>query len=112
MGNHECMPINITSLPDDTWMVHPVGRIGQPGSQDLELALSELLRAGHVRLAVDFSAVTYINSNTLKVLLSAERRARQLGGTVQLVALSPRVRDIIEMAGFDQLFVIRSAIGV
>jgi anti-anti-sigma factor len=70
----------------------------------MEDALNELCDAGHARVVVDFSEVVYVASAALKALLVGLRRARLLNGDVRLAAMSARVREVFEMAGFDQVF--------
>ena len=105
------MPVRTFSLEDDLWAIAPEGRLNLPASREMETALSQLLAQGRCRIVADFSAVTYLNSNSLKVLRSALRRARKAGGDVRLAALNPRVREIFEMAGLDQVFTVYEKAG-
>jgi anti-anti-sigma factor len=98
------MTVRVHPLVDDIWAVTPEGRITVPTARSMEEALNILLDGGHTRVVVDFSAATYITSLGLKVLLVSQRRARALGGDVQLAALGPRMQEIFEMAGFEQIF--------
>jgi len=98
------MTVRVYSLADDIWAVAPEGRINVPIARALEDALTGLLDEGRKWVVVDLSAASYITSLGLKVLLVAQRRARALGGDVQLAGLGPRMNEIFEMAGFEQLF--------
>ncbi|MBF8283714.1 MAG: rsbV [Anaerolineales bacterium] len=98
------MTVRVYSLADDIWAVAPEGRINLPIARALEDALTGLLDEGRKWVVVDLSAASYITSLGLKVLLVAQRRARALGGDVQLAGLGPRMNEIFEMAGFEQLF--------
>ncbi len=91
-------------LPNGVWIVLPSGRLDATSGHLLETALNKQLEASHSRLVVDMSAVTYISSGGLKVLLSARRAALKLGGNIMLVAVAPRVRKVFEISGFDTLF--------
>jgi anti-sigma B factor antagonist len=53
---------------------------------------------------VDFAGVDYISSAGLGVLLAAQRRLRAAGTGLRLAHLSPHLRDVFAIAGFDQLF--------
>jgi anti-sigma B factor antagonist len=69
-----------------------------------EQTLQRLLAEGQCRLVADMSAVNYISSSGLRVLLTARRQARSRGGDVFLCSLQPRVREIFEMVGFMSVF--------
>jgi anti-sigma B factor antagonist/serine/threonine-protein kinase RsbW len=97
-------------LTDGIWIILPNGRLDATTGHLLEDALSKQLDASHTRLVVDMSAVTYISSGGLKVLVSAWRAAQKLGGNVVLVALTPRVRKVFEISGFDTLFTISASV--
>lgn len=52
-------------------------------------------------LVIDFSNLKYISSAGLRQLVAAHRK---MSGAMTLVNLSPEIRDILGMAGFDKLF--------
>jgi len=79
------------------------GEVDAHTARKLDKALKDLLAQGHSRLVLDASQIKYISSAGLRVLLSAQREARQLGGEVRLFGLSAQVRRTFEMAGFGQL---------
>ncbi|MGB8644580.1 MAG: STAS domain-containing protein [Anaerolineae bacterium] len=85
-------------------IVHPQGRMDAARAPALEQELRQQLAHGHHRLIVDLSKTTYISSNGLRVLLAAHKTAQQDGGSLKLCCLSPRLLEIFEMAGFDQIF--------
>jgi anti-sigma B factor antagonist len=98
------MTVHVQLLVDDVWGVRPEGRIDIPTARAMEDGLNDLLDQGHNRIVVDLAEAVYITSGGLRVLLKAKRRAQTLGGDVHLAALNDRVRDIVNMAGFDQVF--------
>ena len=61
-------------------------------------------------LALEMSAVPDLEYTALKALTAAEQKLREAGTTVWLVALNPRVRDVIDRAplgktlGGDRIF--------
>jgi len=87
-------------------MIMPSGRLDLPAARAVEDSLNELCDGGHARLVVDLGEVAYVASAALKALLVGLRRARMLNGDVRLAAMNERVRDVFEMAGFDQVFAI------
>lgn len=80
------------------------GRLDQTQTPDLEEQFDELLAAGHHRIVVDMSDVTYINSGGLRCLVTAWRRAKKRGGNVVLTGLKERVDEVFSMVGFDKVF--------
>ncbi len=63
-----------------------------------------MLAQGHSRLVLDASHMEYISSAGLRVLLDAQREARQLGGDVRITGPNAFVWHVIELAGFEKLF--------
>jgi anti-anti-sigma factor len=59
----------------------------------------ERLDGGQYRL--DLSAVSFMDSGGLSMLMMANDQARHVGGKVVLVNPSPRVRDLLRMAAVD-----------
>ncbi|MEU2612616.1 STAS domain-containing protein [Micromonospora sp. NPDC007271] len=67
------------------------------------LLAGELRQAGLARLLVDMSAVTFIDSTVLGMLVYAHNAAQDAGRQFT-VAPSERVRRIIEITGLSYLF--------
>jgi anti-sigma B factor antagonist len=53
---------------------------------------------------VDFGELRYISSAGLGILLSTQKRLRDSGHTLQIVNMTPHIRDIFSIAGFDFIF--------
>lgn len=85
-------------------VVRPQGRLDAGHAPALERELREHLTRGESALIVDLSATTYISSNGLRVLLAGSKTARHNGGSLKLCCLGPRLLEIFEMVGFDQVF--------
>jgi len=73
--------------------------VATPFGETLRQALER-----QARVVVDMAHVTYISSSCLRVLLMGVRLARREGGDLKLCCLSPRVRQIFALAGFDLVF--------
>ena len=58
---------------------------------------------------LDLSALNYISSAGLGVLLSTHKRLSADRSGLELVNVNPHISDIFRYSGFDKLFVIRSA---
>lgn len=96
----------ITHVPHegDYELVRVDGRLDHDLTPELEATLEQLLSGERPRLLIDLGDVDYINSGGLRVLAGSWRRARQAGGDLRLCNLTQRVRETIEMVGFDQVF--------
>lgn len=88
----------------------PQGRLDALTVSSFENELRDHMSQGTACAVVDFENVTYISSSGLRVLLTARRMAHGQGGDVKLCRLSPRVREIFEMVGFNQVFGIYDSI--
>jgi len=60
-------------------------------------------------VTLDCSALEYISSAGLGVLLKTQKRLLAANGTLRLAGLKPHLRDIFAYSGFDQLFQIDPA---
>jgi len=81
------------------------GRIDSGTSAELEKKLIAMIEAGGVKdIAMDFSAMEYISSAGLRVLLMAAKKAGKLGGKVVLSGLSANVKEVFDISGFSSIF--------
>jgi anti-sigma B factor antagonist len=55
-------------------------------------------------LIVDLSAVEFCDSSGLSALLIADRKMRELGGTVKLVGIQKKVMTLIKISHLDRTF--------
>ena len=53
---------------------------------------------------IDFSGLSYISSAGLGLLFGTQKRLVDSGGGLKLVNLSPHIREIFQIAGFDNIF--------
>ena len=58
---------------------------------------------------MDMSALDYISSAGLGVLLRTHKRLMGAGSGLELVNVNAHINDIFSYSGFDKLFVIRTA---
>jgi anti-sigma B factor antagonist len=72
------------------------------GRELRDILTSELSR-GAQRLIVDLSALTFMDSTGMQVLLSTRSVLAVRGGTLVLVAPQPVVARILELTGADQV---------
>ena len=92
----------------DFVVLAPQGRLDAANAPQFDAELNRHIAAGQAQIVVDLEGTRYISSNGLRTLLAAARSAKKQGGAVKLCCLSPRLVEIFEMAGFDQVFEIFS----
>ena len=84
--------------------VHIVGDdVDLATSQELREFLRNLHRGGCTQLAVDATAVTFIDACSLAVLQQERDRLLDLGGTLEVVAASQPYLVAARLAGYDGL---------
>lgn len=91
----------------DIIVIAPAGRIDSATAKTLEAAVLGVVDAGNNRLVVDLSAVDYVSSAGLRVILLAGKKAKAGGGGLVLAGLQPTIRDVFEISGFLRLFEVR-----
>jgi anti-sigma B factor antagonist len=72
--------------------------------------ISGLLDSGVRDLIVDLGRVEFIDSTGLGVLVGALNRARELGGSLQLVCAQERVLKLLRITGLDQVFTVQPSV--
>lgn len=87
------------------------GRIDATTAPGMEEELSSGIEEGTRAMIIDLEAVEYMSSAGLRVLLSALKKMRLVGGEMRLSSLQPHVREVFEMTGFSRLFTICADIG-
>jgi anti-anti-sigma factor len=78
------------------------GDLGIAAAQGLREGLISLLRPGTRLLAVDLSRVQSCDPAGLAVLIGTQRRAREEGIVVCLVAPSPPVAELLRSTGLER----------
>lgn len=90
----------------DVLIVRPEGRIDSNTSPELEDWLVSRVGGGLKGLVLDMSAIDYISSAGLRVLLMIAKKLRANAGLLVLSGLIPSVRQIFELAGFFSIFAV------
>ena len=98
------MHIEQEAVSDQIYRVAPHGRLDAVTVPPVETAFDQQVAAGHVRLIIDLTHVTYISSSGLRVLLRVRRQTQAAGGDIALYAMNERVAEVFEMIGFSKLF--------
>ena len=82
------------------------GRLDSSTSTQLEQYILPRI-VDKARLIVDFSALDYISSAGLRVLLLAAKKVKQADGRLALCALKEHIREVFEISGFLAILDVR-----
>jgi anti-sigma B factor antagonist len=82
------------------------GDIDVHTSPTLQGRISDTLESGRHALVVDLSAVEFLDSSGLGVLVAGLNRAREVGGDLTLVCARANVLKLFEITGLDQVFAV------
>lgn len=97
-------------LPDNVWLFAPEGRLDTTQSLGFAAAFGSQLEQGRRAFIVDMTGVEYVSSAGLKALVSSWQRVRDLKGDMVLAALTPRVREVLQMTGLDLVFTLAESV--
>jgi len=84
------------------------GRLDAFGASQLDGALKSLIKDDDSSVIIDMEKVPYLSSGGIRVLVAAEKMLRKRDGGVHLCNVASYPMDVLEMAGFDQLFSIHA----
>lgn len=54
------------------------------------------------QLVLDFSAVSFMDSSGIAVVMRAQRRMQELGGSAVVIEVPPQARRVLHTAGIDR----------
>jgi anti-sigma B factor antagonist len=86
------------------------GEIDVATAPELREHLDTLLAGGTTTVVVDLSAVTFMDSIALGVLVGAVNRCRQAGGDLPLVLSEPRIMKVFDITGLSEVFAISDSL--
>jgi anti-anti-sigma factor len=65
--------------------------------------LGELISGGATKILIILSAVDFVSSAGLRVLLATTKKLRKAGGNLRLCGLNETVQEVFEISGFNNL---------
>jgi len=80
------------------------GEVDVYTSPQLKQKMVDLLNQGTTRLVIDLSAVEYLDSTGLGVLIGGLKRAREREGDLRLICDNLRILRIFEITGLTKIF--------
>ena len=99
----EVLPFRATAgkLADDVGLVAVSGELDYFTAPQLEAAIQSASDGQGPRLIVDLSAISYIDSTALGVLLKHVARLAGRGGHLIVVSNDPRITRLLEITGLQ-----------
>jgi anti-sigma B factor antagonist len=97
----------IDEQPDGERLVVGVrGEIDLFTAPELKRVLTEAIESGRVRIVIDLTDTTFLDSTALGVLIGAVKRLRSRDGALALVNVDENIAKTFEITGLDQIFTI------
>ena len=86
------------------WIVTISGSLDTKTAPEAEVELNGLLDQGRTRLVIDFTALDYISSSGLRILLSTMKKLKKVKGAMALCGMNPTVKEVFDISGFSGIF--------
>jgi anti-sigma B factor antagonist len=96
--------IHLRSSDDDTQVFELQGSLDIATSPTVRAALLDAAERGQHRLVVDLSRLDFIDSTGLGALIGSQRRAKENGGVVRLVAREGQILRLLRITGLLTVF--------
>ena len=80
------------------------GKLDAGTANVLEAKLMAVIAAGGMHLILSCSALDYVSSAGLRVLLMAAKKLKAGNGRILLSSLQPHIREVFDIAGFSTIF--------
>lgn len=87
-------------------VLHIEGEVDVYTSPALRDELYRLIDAGAKRVVIDLADMDFIDSSGLGVFVGALKRIRERSGDLELRAMQPSTRKVLEITGLTQVFTI------
>jgi anti-sigma B factor antagonist len=98
--------LTVENIDDRTAVVVVRGEIHLATAPQFSEELNRVIAEGRTRVVVDLTAVGFVDSTGLSVLLNALRRITRAEGSLVLVCTNPTVLRLFEVTRMDTTFVI------
>ena len=95
-----------TRSQDGVSVVAFAGNLDSNTSPRAQQTLDGILAGGGRKLVVDFTALDYISSAGLRVLLATAKRLGAAGGALRVFGLNETVREVFDISGFSTILAV------
>jgi len=80
------------------------GRVDSATAPDLESALKKLVETDKTQIVLDLKNVEYMSSAGLRAMVSTLKAVKRVNGDLRLANPSPRVEEVLRLAGLTSIF--------
>lgn len=99
--------MNITTrTQNDVTIVAFAGSLDSNSSPQAQQTIDGILAGGAKKLVVDFTALDYVSSAGLRVLLGAAKKLSGSGSTLRLFGLNQSVKEVFDISGFSTILAV------
>jgi anti-sigma B factor antagonist len=98
------LTVETRNVRDGVAVIALGGEVDVYTSPRLKQEMVDLLNKGITRLVIDLSAVEYLDSTGLGVLIGGLKRAREREGDLRLICDNLRILRIFEITGLTKIF--------
>ena len=99
------MKVNVLKEATETVVVIE-GRVDTVTASELEMAVSPYFAETGIQLVFDCTALEYVSSSGLRIILTAHKMVTAKGGKFILRNLNKEVRQVIDLTGFSRILTI------
>lgn len=93
-------------IDDERHVLAVRGEIDLFTAPELKQVLAESIESGRVRIVIDLTETTFLDSTALGVLIGAVKRLRSRDGALAIVNTDENIAKTFEITGLDQIFTI------
>ena len=97
------MELHIEELGPSSARLACSGRFNMSAAPDFRRFLDHVLETGAVRIVVDLSATTFIDSSGLGALIGGLKKARQAGGDLRIAGAPEQVQMVLGLTNLDRV---------
>lgn len=97
------MNITTTALGDGVAVLTIDGRLNVVTAPAMKREVQSVLQHGDVKLAVDLSAVEFIDSSGLGALIGGLKAARTAGGDLRIAGATEQVISVLRLTNLDKV---------
>jgi anti-sigma B factor antagonist len=95
--------ISTETVDDAVAIVAVTGYLDFDAAPALKQSLVDCIKAGTGHLVVDLAETGFIDSTAIGVLVGAQKRLQESGGSLVVVCANENVQSIFELVGLDEV---------
>jgi len=91
---------------DEVALLELSGQLDSYTSEEIKKLIDTHINNGKLKAIIDLTNVDYLDSSGLSVLINTKIKLSKRGGDVRLVGLKGKAKEVFDLAGFTDLFMI------